>query len=382
MSDFSAGICNDTWQAVPRQPDADIFYIHCTGGFRGAKVGDDHWQIEPVFESGEALAKGFLTDSQLRQIVRIGGFNVLGFQASGWLNGKWHSSWRPIIPTEKNHSRSPSDIWGSISSNLFRSTRAQQLTELKEADHYKVAAILDDRTIEERLAQAISLSLRSMDLAVEQIAEHYNEQLVNKMYSGDVDGQRSSDTMDQSLFAHVHAFFLQLGSARDYLAAFIANRLGMNVSHGKVDTMNALKSKLRSQHAGLEPILDLILKKKWLVAKPDEPERWATSGWLKEITDLRNEIVHRRPYGSIYAERFGWAKPVRAELGLYRYFRPIEIEGQPERDLLDVICHHYRECVGLFFDAAKASGLDGNMITLTDKDVVSLEATRRPLADQ
>lgn len=340
MSDFSAGVCDDMWQAVPRQPDADIFYVHCTGGFRSARVSDDHWLIEPIFENGEARAKGFLTDIQLRQIVRKGSFKVLGFQASGWLKGEWHSSWRPIIPTEKNQALSPSDIWGNISNNLFCATRAQQLTELKEADHSMVAAILDDRSVEERLAQAISLSLRSMDLAVEQIAEHYNEQLVNKMYAGDVEGQRSSNTMDQNLFAHVHAFFLQLGTARDYLAAFIANRLGMNVSHGKVDTMNSLKSKLRSQHVGHEPILDLLLNRKWLVAKPDAPDRWATSGWLKEITDLRNEIVHRRPYGSVYAERFGWAKPVRAELGLYRYFRPIEIAGKPEHDLLDVICQH------------------------------------------
>ncbi|CUH54025.1 hypothetical protein [Shimia marina] len=382
MSDFSTGICNDKWQAVPRQPDADIFYIHCTGGFRGTKISDDHWQIEPIFENGEARAKGFLTDKQLRQIVRIGGFKVLGFQASGWLNGEWHSSWRPIIPTEKNHARSPSAIWGSISTNLFSATRAQQLTELKEPDHSKVATILDDSSVEERLARAISFSLRSMDLAVEQIAEHYNEQLVNKMYAGKVDGQRSSNTMDQNLFAHVHAFFLQLGSARDYLAAFIANRLGMNASHGKVDTMNALKSKLRSHHAGSEPILDLFLQKKWLMAKPDEPDRWATSGWLKEVTDLRNEIVHRRPYGSVYAERFGWAKPVRADLGLYRYFRPIEIEGQPERDLLDLICYHYRECTGIFFDAAKAAGLDGNMMSLTDKEIVSLKVIHPPTADQ
>lgn len=356
--------------------------MHCTGGFRGAKVSDDHWQIEPVFESREARAKGFLTYSQLHEIVQLGEFKMLGFQSSGWLNGQWHSSWRPFIPMEKNHARSPSDIWSNISSNLFRATRAQQLTELEEVDHSKIAVILDDRTVEERLAQAISLSLRSMDLAVEQIAEHYNEQLVNKMYAGDVAGQRSSNTMDQSLFAHVHAFFLQLGSARDYLAAFISNRLGMNASHGKVDTMNALKSKLRSQHAGLEPILDLLIKKKWLVPHASEPDRWATSGWLKEITNLRNEIVHRRPYGSVYAERFGWAFPVRAELGLYRYFRPIEIKGQPKRDLLEVICYHYRACTGLFFEAAIASGLDGNMITLTDKDVVSLKVTRRPLTDQ
>jgi hypothetical protein len=382
MNDFPPGICSEKWQALPRQPDADIFYIHCTGGFRGAKVSDDHWQIEPVFEGGAARAKGFLTDAQLHQIVRIGGFKVLGFQSSGWFNGEWHSSWRPIIPTEKNHSRSPSDIWGDISSNLFRATRARQLKELKDADHTKVATILDDRTVEERLAQAISLSLRSVDHSVEQIAEHYNEQLVNKMYAGAVDGQRSSNTMDQNLFAHVHAFFLQIGAARDYLAALMASRLGMDASHGKVDTMNALKSKLRGQHAGREPILDLLIKKDWLVLSADSPGRWMTSGWLKEITDLRNEIVHRRPYGSVYSERFGWAMPLRAELGLYRYYRPIEIEGQPERDLLDVICSHYQTCTGLFFEAANASGLNGSMMTLTDKDIISLKEIHRPSTDR
>ena len=63
---------------------------------------------------------------------------------------------------------------------------------------------------------------------------------------------------------------------------------------------SSLKSKLRGQHAGREPILDLLIKKNWLVSRVDSPDTWTTSGWLKEITDLRNEIVHRRPYGSVY----------------------------------------------------------------------------------
>lgn len=221
-----------------------------------------------------------------------------------------------------------------------------------------------------------------MDLAVEQIAEHYNEELVNKMYAGHVAGQRSSNSMDQSLFAHVHGFFLQLGSARDYLAAFIANRLGMDAGHGKVDTMNALRKELRSEHAGIEPILDLLIEKKWLVLQEDSPNRWATAGWLKKVTNLRNEIVHRRPYGSVYAERFGWVIPVCAERGLYRYFRPIKREQQTEHDLLDVISAHYRACTRLFFQAAQASGLDANMLTLTDKGIVSLKTTKKPSEDR
>lgn len=300
MGDFPSGICNDTWRAVWRQADADIFYIHCTGGFRAAKFSDNRWIVEPIFEGSEARAKGFLSDVKLRQLICMGGFQVLGFQSGGWLKGEWHSSWRPIIPSETNHLRSPSDVWGSIANNLFSANRAQRLNEITSFDASRVAAILDDRTVEERLAQSISLCLRSMDRAVEQIAEHYNEQLVNKMYANDIGGQRSCNT-NQDLFAHVHAFFLQLGSARDYLATFIASRLGMDTRHGKVDTMSALRSNLRAKHDKQEPTLDLLIKKQWLVSKEDDPNRWVTAGWLSEITDLRNEIVHRRPYGSVFA---------------------------------------------------------------------------------
>lgn len=382
MSIFPPGICNHNFRAIPRQPDADIFYMHCTGGFRAARVSQNQWWIEPVLENMEPRSKGYLSDAQLRDILRLANLTEIGFERSGWHNGVWHSSWRPIIPKQNNHAQSPADIWGNISSNLFRLTRAKHINELRDADHFKVAAILDDRNAEERFAQSISLSLRSMDINVQKIAEHYNEQLVNRMYVNDLDGQRSSNITDQDLFAHVHAFFLHIGAARDYLAAFVAHRLGMDASPKKTDTMDALKKKLRPEHAGREPVLDHMLGKSWLVPQSDKPDRWETSGWLKEITDLRNEIVHRRPYGSVYAERFGWAVPISTELGLYRYSRPIEINGQSENDLLDIICHHYRVCTEFFFDAASKSNLDGSIITITDKDIISLQITDPTPRDQ
>ena len=187
--------------------------------------------------------------------------------------------------------------------------------------------------------------------------------------------------MDQNLFAHVHAFFLQLGSARDHLAALIANRLGMDASHGKVDTLSALRRELRASHAGTEPMLDLLIDRQWLIPQPDSSDRWTTAGWLKEVTDLRNEIVHRRPYGSIYAERCGWSVPLHPELGFFRYSRPIKIKGSLECDLLDVLCDHYRTCTKLFFDAAKLSGLRSEMPKLTDKDIVSVKVMNRTPPD-
>lgn len=376
MNGIPPGICNDKFLAVPRQPNADSFYVYCTGGFRGAKARDDYWAIEPIYENAEARVKGFLRNSQFRELIRLSGLRVVGFQSSSWFNGEWHSSWRPMIPGERNLVRSPAGIWGDIAKNIFLASRADQISAINYIGQTKVATLLDDRTVEERLAQAISLSLRSLDHSVEQIAQHYNEQLVNRMYSGRVNGEKVSNTMDQELSAHVHAFFLQIGAARDYLAALIAHRLGMDASHGKIDTMNALIAKLRSEHAGREPMLDLLIKRGWLVTSTVSAEKWMASGWLKEITDLRNEIVHRRPYGSAYLERFGCAVAIDAGLGLFRFFRPILMEGRAQADVLDVVCGHYQTCTRFFFEAASLSGLNQEMMTLTDNDVISDEIIR------
>jgi hypothetical protein len=82
-------------------------------------------------------------------------------------------------------------------------------------------------------------------------------------------------------------FFLYIGAARDYLAAFVAHRLGMDASPKKTDTMDALKKKLRPEHAGREPVLDHMFGKSWLVPQSDKPDRWETSGWLKVSGALR-----------------------------------------------------------------------------------------------
>lgn len=371
MNDFPSGICDDKWRAIPRQPNSDSFYLHCTGGFRAAKVESECFAIEPIYENGEARTKGFINNRQLGQIIKMGDYQLIGFQSCSWIDGRWNSSWHPVLLSQKSSFLSPAGIWSNISSNIRRDTRGEMIRDLRRPDYAKIAKILDDHSTEERLAQAISLSLRSMDFAIEQIAYFYHEQLVNILYQGNMKGKRFSTTMDQALYSHVQAFFLQIGAARDYLAAFIANRLGMDASHGKVDTLNALKNKLKDDLIGKEPLLDLLVKRKFLQKNPTKSGKWETTGWLKEITDLRNEIVHRRPYGLVHSESCGWVEPTKQDYGLYRYFRPIEVNQKTNLDLLDFLCSHYHTCCDLFFEAANASRLDMSILRLTDSDIDS-----------
>lgn len=357
--------------AIPRQPDGDAFYLHCTGGFRAAEMATDAWKVEPILIDGTPSATGFLSRKELQTLIHQAGFKPIAFQNMGWTNGGYHSSWRPVIPERENHMRGPSELWGSIGTNLSQERTGDSLNNMPDPSLDKVGELLDGRTREEALAKSISLSLRSMDISIEQIAEFYNEQVVNLTAAGRLSGQRSSASLDQTLFSHVHSFFLHLGAARDYLGAYIALKLGLDSE--KTDDMARLISKLRSSSFGSEPVLDLLRNKGFLTPKPNSSEKWQVAGWLKDASEMRKQFVHKRPYGLRFSEGFGWLVPVAAEAGIYRYYRPVHsVEGK-DRDVLDVIVDHYKNCTALFQDAAEISGQDTAMLTLTDADIISID---------
>ncbi len=164
-----------------------------------------------------------------------------------------------------------------------------------------------------------------MDISVEQIAEFYNEQLVNHMASGSLEGKRASSTLDQTLFAHVHSFFMHLGAARDYLAAFCALRMGKDPQ--KVDSFARLAEAVRPEHFSADDLLQLLQARGYFRQKPTSSVKFELAGWMEEVTDLRNEFMHRRPYGDRFIEQMGFAQPVDREAGLYRYVRPIVLKN-------------------------------------------------------
>lgn len=375
QTDPEISICNDKTLPLSRQPDGQGFYIHCIGGFRAAMSENDLWAIEPVLDNGRPCRKGFVAKAELDVLMRRTGLMPIAFQSLGWRGGDYHSNWSPLIPGRTNHLQGPSDLWINVASNLAPQRSGAELRDMTVPTHEKIATILDDRTEEERLALSISLSLRSMDISVEQIAEFYNEQLVNLMAAGLVDGQRSGGTQDQTLFAHVHSFFLHLGAARDYLAALIAARIGKDPR--KVDSMADLICALRPRHFGTDALLDLLETRKFIQPIPENPNKRKMSGWLREASDLRNQFVHRRPYGARHLERFGYVTAIAPEMGLYRYMRPILVEKDAERDVLDVVVRHYKQATALFQDMAEASGWDISMLTLTDKDIISIKRSTR-----
>ncbi|MGR3466100.1 hypothetical protein [Limimaricola sp.] len=354
---------------LKRQADNEGFYLNFTGGFRAANIYGDSWQIEPVLIGNKPCATGPLTMSQLKEVVAQKDLRAVAFHRFGWVNGEYYTSWAPIVLGKGNHSEGPADLWNNIAGNISRPRVKELFSKIERPTGADVAKALDDRNPVEALAQHIGLSLRSMDISVEQIADHYHEQLVNHMAAGRVNGERSANTLSQTLFAHVHSFFLHLGAARDYLGALIAYRIGLDPE--RIDSMARLVSELRQAKLAADALLELLFRGGNITTHPEKTNRFAVSGWMQDVTSLRNQLVHKRPYGSKSSEHSGWVVPVNKEAGLYRYFRPLEIEGDSNRDVFDVLHYHYAKCTDLFHMAAKASGNNAEMMRITDADIIS-----------
>lgn len=359
---------------LPRQPDGEAFYLHFTGGFRAAKVSKDAWQIEPVLINREACSTGPLTMEQLQTLAKQTKLRAIAFQQMGWMKGVYYSRWAPVVPGKTNHLEGPAELWSNIASNLTR-PRAKEFFKInKRPSKAEVEKTLDEQRPVEALANYISLSLRSIDSSIDQIAEHYHEQLVNHMEAGRVYGERHANTLSQEPYAHVHSFFLHLGAVRDYLGALIAHRIGLDAR--KVDSMARLVEELRQATLPKDALLDLLIESGNISAHPQKPSKFAVAGWMQEVTAIRNELVHKRPYGAKSDERWGWVLPTQKESGLYRYFRPLSVNGSAKQDLLDVLHHHYARCTSLLYSAAKASGNNAAMMHITDEDVISFKVRK------
>jgi hypothetical protein len=230
---------------------------------------------------------------------------------------------------------------------------------------------VDDCTDEERLAASIGLSLRNMDINVEQIAEFYHEQLTDIIASAAGTDKCYGGMQDHNLFAHVHSFFVHAGAARDYLATFIAARLGMEI--GSIDSMARLISASGASHFAADNLLNSLKSRGLAQLRAARKDDWELTGWLKDLSDLRNRFVHRRPYGSHYIEAYGRVVEIAPEQGLYRYVRPVQIGETAKRDILDLIVENYREITALFLQMAKLSGNDTAMLRISDKDIISAD---------
>jgi hypothetical protein len=359
------------WTAIPRLGDRHGFLMHWAGGLQSAERDKGRWQILPLQHRGAPHVSGTYSKAEMEAFMTQRGARFVAFQEIIWLKGDFTSHWAPLILGERNFHESPADLWSRAANNHGQARAKPVIQALQNPTLDQIAAIRDAHSQPERIARSISLSLRNLDTSVSQIAEFYHEELTNLVAGGMTDGRRSSSTRDQNLYALVHSFFLHLGTARDYLAAFVAFELGMNVT--KIDAMSRLVDVIRAPHIARSAILAMLEGKGYIKPIGHPSTKWKDAGWLNEATDLRNEFTHRRTYGDMTAEQMGHLRPLDADVGLYRYVRPVSWKGG-DQDVFDVILDNYERTNELFFAAAKLSGQNLSIMHITEKDIISFTA--------
>ncbi|NKK36338.1 hypothetical protein GFL72_17080 [Rhizobium leguminosarum bv. viciae] len=355
---------------IPRQKDGESLYLHYTGGVRAGRIQEDQWALEPILVGGRPASSGLHSRRDLEMMERSLGLIAIAFQHAGWQDGSYYSNWVPIIPGQRNHMLGAADLWRNIASQIGRQRRGHRLRQLVSPSRKDVAAILDDQEPDEKLAQFIALSLRGLDIGMEEISGFYHEQLVDLLADGKLNGERTSGTLDHLLYAHVHSFFLHAGAARDYLASLIAFRLGEDP---KVDSLTLLCKKLRNRHIGSDSLLNVLMDQ-GLVAESKQKGMWVSAGWMKELSELRNLFTHRRPYGSLSCEHWGSAIPLSDTRQLYRYRRPFDTDDGD--DIFDLVVRQYRQIIQLFHLLANASGFNTDIQVFADEDIVDFESER------
>lgn len=360
----------DTLEEIVDDDDGRVFTLNFTGGLRAWKSGEALWHLGPITHDGKPVIKGQISTAQLQQLTLDLGVRAIAFEDCVVTNGVYHTTLRAILPGRTSQLFSAADVWRNIESNLTKVRLKAFLDSNDKPNRDQIHAVLDDKTSIEACSGYIGDSLRSIDISVSAICNHYNSQLVSAIRSGHDEDQRFSTAADISLYAHVHAFFLQIGAARDYLAKLISIRIGYGESK---DSMAKLVDVLRSDKIPNDPMLQHIISEGYIVVK-EIGRKMVTANWLKEVTDIRNQFVHKRPYGSVSKESMGKIEGIQNKPGFSKYYRGAVLPSGDEYDLLDTVAHHYIICNKLFHDISSLSGLDNKIITITDKDIISIKS--------
>lgn len=139
------------------------------------------------------------------------------------------------------------------------------------------------------VARHLSISMASASRRLRDVALLLNEQLGWAIKSHRASGSRYSNIAIHDLYLAIHSLLAEMCSARDYLCQLSARRV---IAKNNIDNMARLRSwltKAANAAAREDPLIKLIQ-----VAAGSE----ANPGWLTELSDLRNQIMHRQPMGA------------------------------------------------------------------------------------
>jgi hypothetical protein len=132
------------------------------------------------------------------------------------------------------------------------------------------------------LARSIGLAFAGAAARLRDISEHYTSHLF-RFVGVDMPDSEWKTSYSDDLFVDCHSFLVELCTARDHLASYLAT---IRFSLNKVDSMAGLREALLKQAYNTDQMATKVL---------EITDHSSANGWLARLSRYRNEIVHRVP---------------------------------------------------------------------------------------
>lgn len=136
------------------------------------------------------------------------------------------------------------------------------------------------------VARYLSISLRSAGWRLREASRLHHEQLQWALIAGRPSGSRFSNLPIFDLYLAIHSLVAEMCAARDYLAQIAVAKVCAKPGTDSLARLCNWLEKPVNQSAQTDPLIKLLLA---AVGTPSSP------GWLMELSDLRNKLMHRQP---------------------------------------------------------------------------------------
>ncbi len=146
------------------------------------------------------------------------------------------------------------------------------------------------------LASRVSSALRLLDERVRQLSEAYHHCLRLKLHRSRHAEEYKffTNAWQRTVFAGVHAFLADAGILRDYLAEACWNFVENGASRDVRTMRSLLKRTKESENSTVQSV-----------------RREAKTGWIKNLTDLRNEVIHVVPVSHLHEFDYCELRPLK-----------------------------------------------------------------------
>lgn len=185
--------------------------VHLSHGLRGIlgtdgqpqKSDERRFVLYPIVSTDVGNSIGPYLLPQIRALTSPHGLAILGVDSIDASNSILRTRiWHPVSVT--TGAQSAADLWSNVTQNHADDTDPREVS----------------------LSRYISFSFRAAGVRICDASDQYHKQLRAAVSEKSKDGKRFSNIPMLDLAIAIHAALSEIGSARDYLATWIALKLG------------------------------------------------------------------------------------------------------------------------------------------------------------